>query len=968
MNTSLPSGTVTFLFTDVEGSTQQIQRLGERYASVLATERRLLRAAFRKFHGHEVDTQGDSFFVAFARAADAIAASVAAQHALFEHAWPAGESVLVRMGLHTGAPQLTAAGYVGPDVHIAARLCAAAHGGQIVLSEATCDLIEQQLPDRVRLRELGEHRLKDLNQPRHVFQLVISELPNEFPPLHSLDALPHNLPIQLTSFVGRARELAEIKRLLPTTRLLTLTGAGGAGKTRLALHVAAELLDTYDDGVWLIELAPLADPALVPQTVAAVLGVHEQPAQPILNSLIDYLRAKNLLLVLDNCEHLIVACARLADAVLRACPNLRILATSREALGIAGETVWMVPSLSLPDASQPRPTFTDLSQYEAVQLFVDRALAVQPSFKLTELNASAVAQICQRLDGIPLAIELAAARVKVLKTAEIAARLDDRFGLLTSGSRTALPRQQTLSAAIDWSYDLLTEPERVLLRRLSVFPGGCTLAAAELVCADEDGADGILSSQILDLLSHLVDKSLVVVDKQGNETRYRILETIRQYGYEKLVGAGEDGMVHQRQLEWLVRFTKEADPKLRGAEMNLWARRLDDELDNIRTSLEWGFEHGQSSNGAELVGTLAWYNFLRSNDREAKRWSEKAESLTRDAPSTARAEALLALGIALTDLGDEEKAETVLQEALTHYRAFNNQWRAALVLNTLGLIKNRQDEFDRAEQYLQEALAIRRTIGDAWGITHTLQNFGGIAERSEDYAKAQAIHEEGLRLSEALGDERMVARRFSDMGRIALAQGDLTRADAMLRRAVTALWQMNEKFSLLQSLESLARVMAAQGQGRRAAQLLGAVESARGDLGIKLSQATLAAWERLVGPIQAQLGEEESRKAQADGHAMTLDQAIAYALETPSPREQKVEIETPRQAAKQEFVGLTGREREVATHIGQGESNREIAEALVLSERTVETHISNILNKLGFARRAQIRKWAVEKGMLKRTE
>lgn len=349
MNTALPSGTVTFLFTDVEGSTQQMQRLGESYASVLATERKLLRSAFRKFHGHEVDTQGDSFFVAFARAADAIAASVAAQRALFEHAWPAGESVRVRMGLHTGTPQLTTAGYVGLDVHIAARLCAAAHGGQIILSQATHDLIEQQLPDDIGLRDLGEHRLKDLSQPRQLSQLVISELPNEFPSLRSLDALPHNLPIQLTSFVGRAHELAEIKRLLMTTRLLTLTGAGGVGKTRLALQVAADLLESYDNGVWLIELASLADPTLIPQAVAAVLGVREQPAQPILNSLTDYLRSKSLLLVMDNCEHLIAGCASFADVVLRACPNLWVLATSREALGIAGETSWTIPSLSLPD-------------------------------------------------------------------------------------------------------------------------------------------------------------------------------------------------------------------------------------------------------------------------------------------------------------------------------------------------------------------------------------------------------------------------------------------------------------------------------------------------------------------------------------------------------------------------------------------------------------------------------------------
>ncbi|HZQ07936.1 MAG TPA: adenylate/guanylate cyclase domain-containing protein, partial [Anaerolineae bacterium] len=385
MRSDLPSGTVTFLFTDVEGSTQQVQRLGDSYASILATQRKILRAAFQKFHGHEVDTQGDSFFVAFARADDAVAASVKAQRALAEHAWPAGESARVRMGLHTGAPQLTVEGYVGLDVNIAARLCAAAHGGQVLLSQATRDLVEQRLPEDVSLRDLGEHRLKDLDQPRRIFQLVIAELPDAFPPLRSLDALPHNLPIQLTSFVGRTRELAEVKRLLGSTRLLTLTGAGGAGKTRLALQIGADLAESYPNGVWFVELAPLADSTLVSQAVATTLGVREQSGQSLLASLEAHLRSKNLLLILDNCEHLIDACARLADSFLRACPNLSILATSREALGIGGETTWVVPSLSLPEEREQRLTFSELSQYEAVQLFVDRAVAVQPSFKLTEL-------------------------------------------------------------------------------------------------------------------------------------------------------------------------------------------------------------------------------------------------------------------------------------------------------------------------------------------------------------------------------------------------------------------------------------------------------------------------------------------------------------------------------------------------------------------------------------------------------
>jgi non-specific serine/threonine protein kinase len=532
--------------------------------------------------------------------------------------------------------------------------------------------------------------------------------------------------------------------------------------------------------------------------------------------------------------------------------------------------------------------------------------------------------------------------------------------LLTAGSRTALPRHQTLRAAIDWSYDLLTEPERVLLRRLVVFAGGCTLEAVEQVCADEGGREGIVSSQILDLLSHLVNKSVVIA--QTDVARYGMLETIRQYGYEKLAESGEAEMIHQRHLDWLIQFAKAADPKLRGAEMSVWARRIDDELDNIRTTLEWGFEHGQSSKGAELVGALTWYNFLRSNDREAKRWAEKAENLTRDAPSPVRAEVLFALGVALYDLVELEKAEAVLQQALTHYRALDNQWRVSFVLNTLGLIKALQAKLAEAEQYYQEALTLRRATGDSWGITHTLQNLGGIAESKGDYATAKAIYEEGLKLSEELGDARMIARRLADLGGIAFTQGDLKQADALLRRAVSGLWHMGEKFSLFQAIPRYAQVIAAEGQPHRAANMLGAMEFAREDLGIPLSAVSRADLEKVAGMIRNQLGEAEFRKTWAEGHAMTLEQAIEYGLE--SPHEPAAQPRTSRQAMKQQFGGLTEREREVAVRIAQGESNREVAEGLVVSERTVESHVTNILNKLGFTSRAQIRKWAAEKALV----
>jgi predicted ATPase len=422
-----------------------------------------------------------------------------------------------------------------------------AHGGQMLLSAATTELLRGQLPEGVTLRDVGEHRLKGLLNLEHLWQVVAPDLSADFPPLASLNTIPNNLPAQLTSFVGREKEITEVKRLLAawsdshivassdpqpmlrptdqvTTRLLTLTGSGGAGKTRLSLQVAAEVLDVFKDGVWFVELAPLSDPALVPQTVASVLGLREEPSRPLLDTVCDYLRAKTMLLILDNCEHLVAACAQLVDALLRAASHIKILASSREALGITGELAWRVPSLALPPIQPPISNLRSLTQYEAVRLFIERAVFVSPSFTVTNANAPAVAQICHRLDGIPLALELAAARVKALSVEQIAARLDNRFRLLTGGSRTAVPRQQTLRALMDWSYDLLPEPERVLLRRSSVFVGGWALEAAETICA----GDGIASDEVLDFLSHLVDKSLVIQNEISGAARYHLLETIRQ--------------------------------------------------------------------------------------------------------------------------------------------------------------------------------------------------------------------------------------------------------------------------------------------------------------------------------------------------------------------------------------------------------------------------------------------------------
>src|SRR5918995_699529 len=529
---SLPTGTVTFLFTDIEGSTKLAQEYPDQWESLRARHNAILQSAMDTYAGYVFQIVGDAYCVAFRFAHDALNAALHAQRQLQSEAWSPAP-IHVRMGIHTGPAQLNPNSdqikYLGyGTLVLVQRIMSAGHGGQVLISGAAQELVQEALPADAELLDLGERRLKDLLRPEHLYQLYAPDLASTFPPLKTLDAYRNNLPVQLTSFIGREHEIAEIKQMLKIHHLITLTGPGGTGKTRLSLQIATELLDQYPHGVWFIELAPLTDPDLIPQTILSAIGINEQSGKP-LEVLRDYLHEKRSLLVLDNCEHIIEATAALANTLLSAAPNLKVLASSREALGIRGEASYPVPSLSLPDLAH-LPVVEEFSQYEAVKLFIDRALLVAPHFSVDASSAPFIAQICHRLDGIPLAIELAAARVKMLSVDQISAGLDDRFRLLTGGARTLLPRQQTLRALIDWSYDLLSEQERLFLRRLSVFAGGRTLEAVEEVCAGAEG-DAIEPYEVLDLLSQLVNKSLVVVVEhtRSGVTRYRMLETIRQY-------------------------------------------------------------------------------------------------------------------------------------------------------------------------------------------------------------------------------------------------------------------------------------------------------------------------------------------------------------------------------------------------------------------------------------------------------
>lgn len=887
------TGTVTFLFTDIEGSTELLLRLGDlRYADVLKEHQQLLRQAFAAGHGHEIDTQGDAFLVAFARTKDAVTAAVAGQRALAVHAWPHGTSLRVRMGLHTGAPVSESGSYVGLDVHRAARICAAGHGGQILLSDAVRGLITRDLPPDVQLRDLGTHRLKDLKEPEHLLQVVHPDLPADFPPLRSLDARPNNLPIQLTSFIGRAPEIAEVRRLLSAARLVTLTGAGGAGKTRLALQAAADEVEGYPGGVWLAEFAPIADPALVSKTVAAALSVPEQPGRDMTETLVNFLRPKKLLLLLDNCEHLLAACSDLAAALLRTCPQLRILATSREGLGVPGETLWRVPSLSLPEDIRHLPPPEELVLYDAVRLFVDRAVASGSGFMVTGENALAIAQVCKQLDGIPLAIELAAARVKSLAVEQITARLDNTFRLLTGGSRTVLPRHQTLRAAMDWSYELLLEKERAVLRRLSVFAGGWTLEAAEAVCA----GGGVEVSDVLDLLTQLVDKSLVVAEIRGGEARYGLLETVRQYARDRLMESGDAADARARHGGWYLTLAESADPKLRGPEAEVWLERLESEHDNLRAALEWSKigETGAEA-GLRLAAALTWFWFLHGYWSEGRAWLKAALARSSDAPLSVQPSALSGAAFLAWRQGDFEQAMRLGEKGLTLSRNLGDRRHAAWLLIWLGVVLLRKAEYGRALARLEESLDLSRELGDKWLMALAVAQLGRVEWHRGDFEQAAALHTESLTLVREAGDKWAIAYNLRNLGMDMLSQGDYKRAAAYCSEGLDLCRQVGDRWVAEECLDALAVVASAMRLYEKAARLFGAADALHEILRSHRSAAYQAQLDQSITRARIGLGETIFAAAWAEGRRITLEQAIEYALMDEPPISMAHNGESPHQ-------------------------------------------------------------------------
>jgi predicted ATPase/class 3 adenylate cyclase len=804
MSPPSPSGTVTFLFTDIEGSTKLAQQDPARWEVLRLRHHALLQAAMDVHNGYVFQIIGDAFCVAFPTASDALRAALLSQKNLLAEKW--GESVIkVRMGIHTGKAEVQPDGqYQGYlSMSRVQRVMSVANGGQILVSNTCAELLRGELPEGVSLLDMQEHRLKGLLNPEHLWQVVSAGLPREFPPLQSLNGIPNNLPIQLTSFIGREKEIAELRTALTDHHIVTLTGSGGTGKTRLSLQVAAEVLDLFPEGVWFLELAPVTDPALVPTTLANLLGLRESgdTKQSISEIICGYLHSRKVLLLFDNCEHLIEACARFADLLLRSCKDVKILATSREALGVAGELAWRVPSLSLPDLNH-LPAIDQLSQYEAVRLFIERATLVQPRFSVTKENAPALAQICFRLDGIPLALELAAARASVLTIEQIAKRLDDRFRLLTGGARTALPRQQTLRAMIDWSYNLLAEEERLLFRRLAVFTGGWTLEAAETVCS---GA-GIESYLILDLLSQLVNKSLVVMAEGNGESRYHFLETIRQYGREKLFETDEAASIRDRHLDYFMGLAEQGFEELQGPDDLLWIEKLEMENDNFRTALRWSLESPDINpqKALQLSGALQDFWDTRGYTTEGYHWLSEALKRAPTAPNSQRCRVLNGLGLLSLRLSRLKDTTLYREEALGLARQLNS---VSLILKGLHATAQVNDDLVEQNKRFEEGLALARATSNQLHLMEFL--ILGVWFSETTLEKTRYI-EEARAIAEKLGNTRQRASVLRIYGDIEMCRGNYPPATAMLKEALRLSRLLNDKHSSALCLLSLGRVATRQ--------------------------------------------------------------------------------------------------------------------------------------------------------------
>ena len=899
MPRSLPTGTIAFVFTDVEGSTTLAQTLGvDHWSEVLSRHRELIRSAVAAHDGVEVKTDGDGFFIVFPRTTDAIAAAVDAERALSAEPWPEDGVVRVRMGIHTGDGRLDRDGdYVGTDVHRAARVAAAGHGGQVLLSESTSALVADILPAGVSLRGLGEHRLKDL-RPERICQLDIDGLRTEFPPIRSLDRRPNNLPTQLTSFVGRDAELAEAARLLGTTRLLTLTGPGGTGKTRLSLQLAADMAERFPDGIWFVALEPVRDPSLIAPTILSTVGLVETGGRSARDILVDWLAPKAALLVIDNFEQVIDGAPVVAD-LLRAAPKISIVVTSRAPLRVSGEQEYPVPGLPAPadilalsdleklnlPAEARRLDAPAVTQYEAVRLFIARALAVRPDFQVTNDNAPAVAGIAARLHGMPLAIELAAARIKLLSPDAILERLEHQLGVLSAGSRDLPERQQTLRGAIAWSHDLLTAGERRLLARLSVFVGGCEIDSAEAVCGPADELDGI---EVLDGLMSLADQSLVRAEEATGEPRFRMLDTIREFASERLTESGERAEIERRHSETFLGLAESLTPKLTGDDQRRWLGRLERDHDNIRAVLDRAVAAGDGSTAIRLGFAMWRYWQKRGHLAEARRRLQAmAEAPWSHDDPVLRARLMEALGGVAWWQADLDAMGPAYSEALEIWQRigdqreivnalYNDSFRYAVALDP-----TTTDPDGSGNRQMLGALEIAEAIGDDRGRANLLWGIGNYTYFHDSEDRGIATFREALAIFHRIGDRTMEAWSYHMLGSAQVRTGEADDARRNVTEALRLFHGFGDVAGITLALDDFAAVAVAAGDLPRAARLWGAARAVSAAGGVRLAEFVDEQYEFSGRPNpRFSLAPDELERYALEGRAMTLDESVAYALET----------------------------------------------------------------------------------------
>ena len=910
----IPTGMVAFLFSDIEGSTAHWEARAQAMQIALRRHDQMLRAAIEQRDGYVFKTVGDEFCAAFSAIENALAAAIEAQRTLNAEDWSAVDGLRVRMAIHAGQTDERDGDYYGPVVNRIARILATAHGGQIIVSEAVADVAKHRLPPQSSLRALGSHRLRDLARPEEIYQLSVPDLQSDFPPLRSLETVSNNLPVQLTSFVGRASELAEIKGLVARSHLVTLVGAGGIGKTRTVLQVAADLLDDFPDGAWLVELAPIVDGDLVPSAIASVFNIDDAgEARTTIANLILKLKEKKALVILDNCEQVVGAAAAAAEQILTRCAQIKLLATSREPLGIAGEESYRLPSLVVP-ARDDELSLENAMAYSAVALFAERAHSAKNDFALTESNVTIVADIVRRLDGIALAIELAAPRVKVLSIGQLAQRLDERFKLLTGGSRTALPRQQTLRAMIDWSYELLSEAERSLLRRLSIFRGGCRLEAVNDVCSGDRFPD----FDGLELLSALVDKSLVTSESEGTHQRYGLFESTRAYLLEKARELVELQALSRRHAEFFTRVAEEAETSLGSSPPTIeWCNTVGLELENFRAALDWAFEtNGAIELGVRMLTALRQFWQLRGLSAEAVRRAERALQFEAELPRPLQAMLWFALAYWRGELKAPRQQLEPAARACKLYEELGNKPQLARALRLRGIARLRLGEYVPAQEDFERAIQLFQDLGDRHGITGAMFSMAGTLTVSGRLEEAVVLNKQLLELFRDLGDEWGIRSARCNLAEVEFELGDVASA---IRRArenleseslrIDPVFRSNQQNNLaayllalderdgarssaLQALNSAREVetqhftalalqhlaaVLAERDPRRAAQMLGYVEKVFTADGYTREFPERFTYDRLMGALRNALDDEQINALGNEGARLSTEQVIELA-------------------------------------------------------------------------------------------